>query len=176
MKPDRGMGEGLKIRVSGLSAGTHEYSLSVPASELQLDANFDAPIVVQVRLEKLAHQIIVRSTISTSASFSCDRCLAEFRQQLSTAYATVYVEDPSEAGRFPPEEVRVVRADATVIDLSDDVREMLLLSVPLKLICRDDCRGLCPACGADLNQGGEHVCPRAAADPRWQDLEKILKH
>ena len=175
MKPAHGMGDGLKIRVSGLSPGKHDYSFRVPSSDLQLDANFDAPVEVTVRLEKLPSQIIVRSEIATSASFSCDRCLADFRQQIAASYAVVYVEEASEAGRFPPEEVRVVRVDATVIDLSGDVREMILLSVPLKLICREDCRGLCPHCGADLN-AGEHVCAKQSTDGRWQELEKILKH
>lgn len=175
MKPDQGMGDGLKIRVSGLSAGTHEYSLRVPSSDLQLDANFDSPVEVKVRLEKLARQIIVRSEISTSASFSCDRCLADFRQRITAAYSIIYVEDGSEAGRFPPEDVRIMRNDATVIDLSEDVREMTLLSVPLKLLCRPDCRGLCAGCGADLN-AGEHDCAKKAVDARWHDLEKLLKH
>ena len=175
MKPDQGMGDGLKIRVSGLSTGTHEYSFRVPSSDLQLDANFDSPVEVKVRLEKLARQIIVRSEIATSASFSCDRCLAGFRQPIAANYAVAYVEDSSETGRFPPEEVRVIRPDATVIDLSDDVREMVLLSVPLKLLCREECRGLCPRCGADLN-AGECGCTKEIANRPWQDLEKILKH
>jgi uncharacterized protein len=178
MKPDQGMGDGLKIRVSGLSAGTHEYSLRVPASDLQLDANFDTPVDVKVRLEKLARQIIVRGGIATRASFSCDRCLAGYRQQLAASYAIVYVEDDAEAGKFPPEDVRIMRNDATVIDLSEDVREMLLLSVPLKLLCRDECRGLCSSCGADLN-AGECGCAKETAGSSivpWQGLEKLLKH
>lgn len=175
MKPDQGMGDGLKIRVSGLSAGTHEFSLAVPPSDLQLDANFDSPVDVRVRLEKLARQIIVRAEIATSASYPCDRCLADFRQAIAARYAMVYVEDRAEAGRFPPEEVRVVRPDVTVIDLSDDVREMVLLSVPLKLLCREDCRGLCSRCGADLNRG-PCGCAKEEADSPLQRLEKLLKH
>jgi uncharacterized protein len=175
MKPDQGMGDGLKIRVSGLSTGTHEYSLRVPSSDLQLEANFRSPVEVKVRLEKLARQIIVRSEIATSASFSCDRCLTDFSQRIAAAYSIIYVEDESEAGKFPPEDVRIMRNDATVIDLSDDVREMVLLSVPLKLLCREDCRGLCSSCGADLN-AGECGCTKELANRPWQDLEKLLKH
>jgi uncharacterized protein len=175
MKPDQGMGDGLKIRVSGLSTGTHDYSFRVPASDLQLDVNFDSPVEVKVRLEKLARQIIVRSEIATSASFSCDRCLADFRQQIASKYSIMYVEEESEAGRFPPEDVRVMRNDATVVDLSDDVREMVLLSVPLKLLCNEECRGLCSSCGADLN-AGDCGCTKEAVNGPWQDLEKLLKH
>ena len=175
MKPDQGMGDGLKIRVSGLSAGTHDYSFRVPSSDLQLDANFDSPVEVTVRLEKLGSQIIIRSEIATSASFSCDRCLAGFRQAIGAKYAIVYVEDESEAGRFPPEDIRIMRPAATVIDLSDDVREMVLLSVPLKLLCAEECRGLCSSCGAELNDG-DCGCVKENANRPWQDLEKLLKH
>lgn len=175
MKPDQGMGDGLKIRVSGLSTGTHDYSFRVPSSDLQLDANFDSPVEVKVRLEKLARQIIVRSEIATSASFSCDRCLAGFRQAIAAKYAIVYVEDEAEAGRFPPEDIRIMRHDSTVIDLSDDVREMVLLSVPLKLLCAEECRGLCSSCGADLN-AGDCGCPKEIVSGPWRDLEKLLKH
>jgi uncharacterized protein len=68
-----------------------------------------------------------------------------------------------------------MRNDATVIDLSDDVREMVLLSVPLKLICREECRGLCSRCGADLN-AGECGCAKETVSGSWQGLEKLLKH
>jgi len=58
--------------------------------------------------------------------------------------------------------------DATQIDLRPAVREELLLAVPQWVVCREDCRGLCPRCGKDLN-AGPCGCP-PAGDPRWQAL------
>jgi uncharacterized protein len=175
MKPDQVTGDGLKIRISGLSAGPHEFSLSVPPSDLRLDDRFDAPVEVKVRLEKTARQIIVRSGIAASGTFPCDRCLAAFRQEVEGRYAVVYISDGDDAGRFPPEDVRVLKPDAAVIDLSDDVREMIMLSVPLKLLCREECRGLCSSCGADLNVA-DCGCRSENANRPWQGLEKLLKH
>lgn len=175
MKPGRNGGDGLKIRVSGLSSGTYEYSFTVSPSNLPLDANFDAPVEVKVRLEKTPSQIVVRGDIATSGTFACDRCLGAFREALSSRFAVVYIHDEQEAGRFPPEDVRVIAHDCTVIDLSPDVRELILLSIPLKLLCREECRGLCSSCGTDLNVA-ECGCRNENANRPWQGLEKLLKH
>ncbi|HSG27194.1 MAG TPA: DUF177 domain-containing protein [Candidatus Krumholzibacterium sp.] len=175
MKPNQEGREDLKIRISGLSAGPHEYSLSVAPSDIQLDQNFNAPVKVDVRLEKTPRQIYLQTRISTSGQFQCDRCLSEFRQQISTRYSIVYIFDESDAGQFPPEEVRIVHQDLPVIDLSEDVREMIVLSVPLKLLCREECRGLCSSCGKDLNAGA-CGCPRDAQKATWRGLEKLLKN
>lgn len=175
MKPDRGGKNDLKIRVSGLSPGTHDYSFKVPPSEIPLSDNFDEPVEVTVRLEKTPRQIVLRSSIEASGTFSCDRCLAQFRQAVSCRYSVVYIDNEEEAQRFPPEEVRVVNPDVTVIDLSADVREMVSISVPLKLVCREECRGLCSSCGTDLNSASCE-CTTENANRPWQGLEKLLKH
>lgn len=175
MKPDRSGRNDLKIRVSGLSPGTHEYSFKVPPSEIPLDDNFDEPVEVSVVLEKTRRQVILRCAIAASGMFACDRCLAAFRQPVSCRYSVVYIENEEEAGRFPPEEVRVVNPDVTVIDLTEDVREMVQISVPLKLLCREECRGLCSSCGTDLNTGACD-CTTENANRPWQGLEKLLKH
>ena len=175
MKPDRGGKNDQKIRVSGLSPGTHEYSFRVLPSDIPLNDNFDQPVEVTVRLEKSPRQIVLRSSIAASGSFSCDRCLAPFRQAISCRYSVVYIDNEGEEEQFPPEEVRVVNRDVTVIDLAADVREMVLISVPLKLICREECRGLCSSCGTDLNAAGCD-CTTENANRPWQGLEKLLKH
>jgi len=66
---------------------------------------------------------------------------------------------------------RVIERQATVLDLSETVREELILSVPEYVLCRDDCRGLCPGCGQDLNVGSS-AC-RPSTDPRWGPLEGL---
>jgi uncharacterized protein len=60
---------------------------------------------------------------------------------------------------------------AADIDLGDAIREALILAMPEYPLCREDCRGLCPRCGADLNQG-PCACP-PVPDPRWGALEAL---
>lgn len=175
MKPNQDRRDGLKIRVSGLSTGIHEYSFTVAPSDIQLEQNFNAPVEVAVRLEKTAREIYIQSRISADAGFQCDRCLVPFQRNISCQYSLVYVFDEQDAGKFPPEEVRVIHRDTPVIDLAGDVREMIVLSVPLKLLCKEECRGLCSTCGTDLNSG-TCDCREETANRPWQGLEKLLKN
>jgi uncharacterized protein len=175
MRPNQDERSGLKIRISGLSPGTHEYSFSVAPSDIQLDKNFNAPVEVAVQLEKTANEIYVRSRVHAGGEFQCDRCLDDFTQDISCQYSQLYVFDEADAGRDVDGEARVVHGDTTVIDLSADVREMIILSVPLKLLCREECRGLCSACGTDLNTGSCD-CREETVNRPWQGLEKLLKN
>ena len=58
------------------------------------------------------------------------------------------------------------------IDLKPALREQILLSIPPSPVCSDDCKGLCPRCGKDLNEG-ECGCDRTVMDPRWAALKGI---
>jgi uncharacterized protein len=59
-----------------------------------------------------------------------------------------------------------------MIDLADDVRQTVVLAVPLKLLCKEECKGLCPRCGADLNKE-LCICPPEALDARWETLRRF---
>ena len=65
----------------------------------------------------------------------------------------------------------VIEPQAVELDLRPTIREELILSAPAYLLCREDCRGLCPGCGQDLNRGS-CTCP-SSRDPRWAALEAL---
>jgi len=88
----------------------------------------------------------------------------------------LYRPQGSDAGR---EELSVTAAEAEVsyyegegVLLEDVLREQILLAVPLKAICKEDCRGLCPHCGKNLN-AGQCSCEEPVEDPRWNALKEI---
>jgi uncharacterized protein len=68
--------------------------------------------------------------------------------------------------------VYVIPPRSRTLDLSGAVREELILAVPDYLLCREDCAGLCPHCGKDLNEG-PHECAGRSTDPRWAALEAL---
>ncbi len=164
---------GLKIRISGLSNGLHDYSMETEPALLGLDANFTSPVRVRAHLDKSSRQLLLRTEVETSGRFQCDRCLEEFDKSIGTAYAVVYVYNPDDAAGVGEEEVQVITPETTMIDLGEDVRQMIVLSVPLKLLCREDCRGLCPHCGKNLNTGACD-CAATSMDPRWNPLKSLL--
>jgi uncharacterized protein len=83
-----------------------------------------------------------------------------------------YVWEESEAEQIDPSEVQVILPGQTVIDLADDVRQTVLLSFPLKNVCREDCRGLCSRCGKNLNEG-PCDCKETLVDGRWDKLKEL---
>jgi uncharacterized protein len=94
---------------------------------------------------------------------------------LSASYSVVYVMEGSESEGLEPSDMQVVPHDLAVIDLSDDVRQTVLLAVPLKLLCREDCRGLCPHCGRNLNTG-LCDCVDHLPDGRWDKLRLLREN
>lgn len=165
----------LRIRISGLSNGIHEYDFSANPSAIGLDGNFTAPVAIHIHLDKATHQIFFKADISTSGQFECDRCLEGFQQHLTTEYSMLYLYDAEAAAKYQQEEIQVITPDTVYIDPAEDIRQMVLLSVPLKLLCREECKGLCPHCGKNLNLAS-CTCETNTVDPRWDTLQGFIDH
>lgn len=175
MKSKKQAVSGIQIRISGLSNGVHEYHFSIEPQDLLLEKNFRTNVEIDARLEKTSRQLILRTNIHTAALFQCDRCLKEFHKPLSAEYSMVYVYQEDGIGECNPEEISVISSDTVSIDLAEDVRQMVILSVPLKLLCSDMCKGLCPHCGSDLNSRTCSCKQEQVTDTRWQGLKDLLK-
>ncbi len=165
----------MKIQVGGLSEGTHAFHFASPASDLGLGREFPREVEVVATLEKTGNQFFLSAEIHATGSFACDRCVSEFSITLSPRLKMYYLWEGSDAGRFDPSEVQMLAPGSTVIDISEDVRQTLLLAVPLKLLCRETCKGLCPHCGANLNER-RCTCADAPVDSRWEGLRSIQKN
>jgi uncharacterized protein len=165
---------GIQIRISGLSNDVHEYHFSVEPQDLLLEKNFRTRVEIDAHLEKTPRQLFLRTSIHTAAMFQCDRCLKEFNKPLSAEYSMVYVYHEDEIGQYDPEEASVIPPDTVSIELADDVCQMVVLSVPLKLLCSDTCKGLCPRCGCDLNTRLCSCTQEQVTDSRWQGLKDLL--
>ncbi|MDI3298239.1 MAG: DUF177 domain-containing protein [Bacillota bacterium] len=132
-----------------------------------------------VELEHLPHQILAHVQAEAVALLVCDRCLGEFSQPVRLDYAEIY-QTPEERQRWPGREeeevdrpTRLLDPAGTTIDLEEGFRENLLLDLPLKRLCRPDCRGLCPVCGANLNEADCGHAGAGAPDLRWAALERL---
>lgn len=161
----------LRINISKLSEGEHRYSLSTEPPDIGLDDRIDRNVDVEVVVEKANRQFLLRAEIRTHGRFVCDRCLDEFQRDVSAEYSVVYVQggDPPEDLR-QSEEILYLPADVNIIDLGEDVRQYLILSLPLKMLCKDECAGLCPVCGSNRNTT-QCTCTVDETDPRWATLK-----
>ncbi|MBI5475286.1 MAG: DUF177 domain-containing protein [Ignavibacteriales bacterium] len=164
----------LLIRISGLSNGIHNYNLVANPNLLELNEQFQETVNVQTELDKSTHQIYLKAKIETAGIFQCDRCLENFRKSISLVHRICYVYSENEGKSFPPEELQIISPDTVSIDLSEDIRQALTVSVPLKLLCSEECKGLCRQCGTNLNNLICR-CEPETTDPRWQGLRDLLK-
>ncbi len=120
--------------------------------------------------------IRVQGELATEVEAACARCLEPVKREVARKFELLYRPQGSDAGR---EEISVTDAEAEIgyyqgdgVELKDILREQILLAVPMKMVCREECKGLCPQCGQNLNQGTCH-CPEPVGDPRWNALKGL---
>jgi len=134
-----------------------------PAREIGLvDPQWRGNVRGSFRVERSGESATVRGTVTASVHVECSRCLREFDMTL-VAPVTVLAERTGSTSKFEQRELErgdhMLFHDGRRLDLRDKAREALLLELPISPYCREDCPGLCPRCGADLNDG-----PCACAD------------
>jgi uncharacterized protein len=122
------------------------------------------PTNLDVELQAVNDGVVVVGTVRAPWTGECRRCLQPARGDVEAEVQEVYEREPVEG------ETR--RLHGAEIDLTDLARDAVLLELPLAPLCRADCAGLCPQCGADLNQGACD-CVVDDKDPRWAALEQI---
>ena len=132
----------------------------------------------RVRLLRTNRSILVKGTLTTEVELTCSRCLSPFKCPLKVNleeeyYPTTDV-DTGAAIAVPDEPGSFTIAEEHVLDLTEAVRQYALLALPMKPLCIEDCAGLCPFCGHNLNRG-PCGCPSRRTDPRWAEISKLKK-
>ena len=162
-----------RINISNLSEGIHEYRFDAEPSKIGLDERFIGTVKIEARIDKSVRQIFLQAEIQAEGSFFCDRCIEIFHQEMNTAYSMVYVQGArSTIDLNKEEEIQILAADMNYIDLDDDVRQYILLTIPQKLLCKEDCQGFCPTCGVNKNIAS-CTCGAQEVDSRWDALKKL---
>jgi len=122
-----------------------------------------------VNLTRTPQGLYVQGRLRGTIDHQCSRCLKDMAQPVSARLAELYHYPPENA---PLEALTI--SDDVHLDLTPVVREDLLLSVPIQALCKSDCKGLCPDCGTDWNEG-PCDCPSEEIDPRWAGLAALLE-
>jgi uncharacterized protein len=113
----------------------------------------------------------VRGSLRTRVRLSCRRCLAPLEREVDEHVDLLFAEALEDEDVVDDGEVYPLpRGDD--LDLSSAVREQVVLETPAFALCREDCQGICPSCGKDLNQGPCQCAPEAAAGP-WDALKNV---
>lgn len=152
----------------------HQYE----ARELDLsDREFELekPPLVAGRVDRAGVEMRLRGEIKAALVLSCDRCVNDAHLPLEIPFDLLYT--PQDIGNQTGEielhdrDLDVAFYENEEINLDELVLEQLELSLPIRVLCREDCRGLCSECGADLNV--EQCQCEKPIDPRWQALADL---
>lgn len=136
--------------------GDQTREFAATANELHLASDtciFPGPVAVWATVQKAEEQVVVAGQARTVARATCVRCLEEFDIPVDEAFrAVVRIVPPAEvAADTGDDDFFLIPATEPVWDLGEVVRQLILLAVPDNPLCREDCQGLCPGCGRNLN-------------------------
>ncbi len=144
----------------------------------------DDPVSVEhIRLAGEVHEegdgYAFSGDIDTVATLGCSRCLEPYQLPLHLHFDLLYTPRPEQASggesRVDEEEFTAVHFDGGRIDLDALLAEQIYLGLPLKPLCREDCHGLCPRCGTNLNQGSCECPTGPEPDPRLSPLKALVE-
>lgn len=155
------------------------YQVDEPASSIE-DVTVLSAIQGTLRFTNTGDLLLVRGHLHTVVEMECSRCLRLFEMPL-VCEVEEQVELRAVAGRpnehpqvtIVPEEGDTLFLEGNVLDLTELIRQMLLVSLPIKPLHDEECKGLCPTCGADLNEG-DCDCGRPVGHPAFAALAKLL--
>jgi uncharacterized protein len=165
------------VDLTSIEGSSLPFELTVPRSEIDLEET-NITLTTDLRtvgnIVKHAAQIDVSGRIDGTAEIDCTRCLGPISQPLAIEFAVSFVA-PEHFAAEKEREVSAEDLDTDILegerlDLKETVREQVLLNLPEQMLCKLDCKGLCPKCGADRNLI-DCKCDKEEIDPRWDALK-----
>lgn len=167
----------MRINVAGLLKSFLGSKRSYQVSDTVNISGYDSLVQGEVWLTRTDRSILVKARLQTEVEVTCSRCLNPFSYPLLLGFEEEYfpVTDVSSGRLLPlPNEPGCFAIDEChTLDLTEAVRQYALLAIPMKPLCHEECAGLCPGCGRNLNQG-PCDCPSPDRDPRWSKLSGLL--
>jgi DUF177 domain-containing protein len=173
----------VKLRIDDITAEGREVSFAEPEQEinrtlargLSHEYFIKAPLQVSLSYYRAGTEIFLSGTLEATTTASCSRCAEEF--DLPSHRSFRYVLAPKVMSgdndfALKAEDLEFSFYQGDEVDLTPLIREQALLALAERPLCREECRGLCPQCGANLNQG-DCGCTAGGFDPRFAVLRGL---
>ena len=160
---------------------TKIFDLSLPkewwqAREDDPVLGLDKPLKVDAELYRAGKRFILKGKLSGGVLITCDRCLEAYNRDIVYGFNVSLVRPTSDPENM---EVELIEEDMSVafvneeeIDLDDIIREQVYLALPIKYLCNDNCMGLCPECGMNLNMN-KCQCMKKHGHPGFLKLKNL---
>lgn len=157
----------------------YEFDVAIPKEEIELeseDAKLKTDAKIKGKIYKRITQVDVEGNVSANIETECSRCLQplekEFEIPFSVSFVTPENYTEEKEAEINEKDLQVSVFEGDKINLSEIVREQILLNLPTQVFCQDDCKGLCSICG--INRNFENCsCEEKEIDPRWSALKNL---
>jgi uncharacterized protein len=170
----------VRIKLDSLQGNKGSFVYTYQTGELELGddrVRLTGPVEISGRVKREGHQVTIFGVLTTSAEVDCDRCLksigAPVNADFHLRYVTVQDYESMPATELEEADMTVSVFDGEAIDVDELAREQILLGVPAHTVCAEDCKGLCPFCGANRNLK-DCGCQEVVVDPRWAALKELV--
>jgi uncharacterized protein len=166
------------LGIVDLPPGTSNRDLVIPPEQtkgMPADGELVEPLKISLKLWKDRDGLVLEGQVACSVRFACARCLEEFAAEITFPIELSYQfrEEPSPVDPWEEgDALREITPDTQEIDLGPDIHDGLILTLPMKPLCRPDCRGLCPVCYTNRNRQ-ECSCRVDGTDSRWDELKRL---
>lgn len=164
------------IPAEGLRLEVREDGNSLQAIAGDVDFVVLSPVSADLTLLKSDEEVFVRGDMTALLKLQCARCLKEFEHKITSKIDIVYTLTPErdvKERELTKEDVGVNHLKGDEIDINAALAEQLSLDMPMQAVCRTDCKGLCPKCGADLNKGKCGCSTKEHTETRFAKLKEL---
>lgn len=172
----------MKVELKDLRESAVDLDVNASPASLDLtdpDFRFEEPVTGRVNFRLVGDRVLAKGNVRTDALGQCVRCLADVRMPIEAKVDAVYENDPEllkpERKAFGTDEQIVTYFDGEAIHPEPELRESLMLELPTLPLCKEDCKGLCPTCGANLNEGPCKCGEKQEGGGEWKAALKNLK-
>jgi uncharacterized protein len=147
-------------------------------SAFQDDCHVVQPVLLALDVYKNRSEVKLVGRLTTALQLQCGRCLESYTLAVSESFDLMYLPRNENAGEgeieIEEEDLETAFYEGDEIDLGQLMREQFYLALPMKPLCSEQCRGLCPVCGANLNQSSCN-CETRWVDPRLEALKSLVR-
>jgi uncharacterized protein len=133
------------------------------------------PVTGEIIVENIGSLLLIHGALHAVLRSTCVRCLTEAEMPLDVEFEEEFSSEGTTADveTMDRDEPEAAAMSGYVLDAGEFARQQVLASLPLAFVCQPDCRGICPTCGKNLNEG-PCECDPAPADDRWSKLHDLL--
>jgi uncharacterized protein len=157
----------IKLNIGTLGDGSHQIDLISDAKELGLDVGLlKDKLDVFIDLFKASHQIDLRLKLTGIMTLTCDRCLEIYEIPFERNFELVFVQKSQREEAFSDDYIRTYSPFMKTVDITNDIREYVLLSMPMRKVPAENADGICTWCGKTKEYWKNLIIPREADEEK----------